>query len=110
MGDCSSIRNVASLDDRTVVGETLNRDGNLPDAFSAALYLAYKYATDFSAGILANAYGDSCHRGAIVGAILAAENSHWILGLQKIEPVNRCSYVQRIYKMIISSVLIKGQL
>ena len=75
------------FDDRTVVGETLGRAGNLPDAFSAALYLAYKYATDFSAGILANAYcgGDTCHRGAIVGAILAAQHgidSHWILGLQ----------------------------
>lgn len=77
----------ASLDDRTVIGETVTRAGHLPDSYSAALYLAYKYATDFSAGILANAYcgGDSCHRGAIVGAILAADHgidAHWIQGLQ----------------------------
>src|SRR5271166_710340 len=37
-------------------------------------YLAWKYADDFEAGVIANANvgGDNCHRGAVLGAMLGA--------------------------------------
>lgn len=59
----------------------------LPDSFTASLYLAWKYAEDFSAGVLANAHcgGDNCHRGAAVGALLATANGVpqlWLQGLK----------------------------
>lgn len=77
----------SAWEDRTVVGKAVSRACYLPESYSASLYLAYKYADDFSAGILANAHcgGDNCHRGAVVGSILAAEHgveSPWIKGLQ----------------------------
>ena len=72
--------------DETVVGRRLSPACYIPDAFPAALYLAWKYADDFSAGIIANARvgGDSCHRGAVVGALLGKANgvpSRWRDGL-----------------------------
>ena len=62
--------------DETVVGRRLSPACYIPDAFPAALYLAWKYADDFGAGIIANARvgGDSCHRGAVVGALLGEAN------------------------------------
>jgi ADP-ribosylglycohydrolase len=62
--------------DAVVVGHRLSPACYIPDAFPAALYLAWKYADDFSAGICANAQvgGDSCHRGAVVGALLGLTN------------------------------------
>ena len=72
--------------DETVVGRRLSPACYIPDAFPAALYLAWKYADDFSAGIIANARvgGDGCHRGAVVGALLGEANgvpSRWCDGL-----------------------------
>ncbi len=62
--------------DEVVIGRRLSPACYIPDAFPAALYLAWKYADDFSAGICANAQvgGDSCHRGAVVGALLGEAN------------------------------------
>ena len=62
--------------DRTVIGRHLTMACYLPESFTASLYLCWKYADDFSAGILANAHcgGDNCHRGAVVGALLGAAN------------------------------------
>jgi ADP-ribosyl-[dinitrogen reductase] hydrolase len=58
--------------DETVVGEILSPACYIKDAFPAALYLSWKYAEDFSAGVIANAHcgGDNCHRGSVVGALL----------------------------------------
>ncbi len=60
--------------DRTVVGSILSSACYIPDAFPAALFLAYRHADDFAAGVCANAQvgGDNCHRGTVVGALLAA--------------------------------------
>jgi ADP-ribosylglycohydrolase len=74
--------------DQVVIGQELSPACYIPDAFPAALYLAWKYADDFSAGICANAQvgGDSCHRGAVVGALLGVANGvpeAWIEGLRK---------------------------
>jgi ADP-ribosylglycohydrolase len=75
--------------DQVVIGQELSPACYIRDAFPAALYLAWKYADNFSAGICANAQvgGDSCHRGAVVGALLGLANGvpkNWIEGLQKL--------------------------
>lgn len=80
--------------DRSVVGRHLSSACYLPESFTASLYLAWKYADNFSAGILANAHcgGDNCHRGAVVGSLLAAANGiseKWITGLQASEQIDR---------------------
>lgn len=64
------------FEDRTVIGKHLTMACYLPESFTASLYLCWKYADKFSEGILANAHcgGDSCHRGAVVGALLGAAN------------------------------------
>ena len=63
-----------SCPDRAVIGGMLSPACYIPDAFPAALFLAWRYAGDVTAGVVVNARcgGDNCHRGAIVGALLAA--------------------------------------
>jgi ADP-ribosylglycohydrolase len=38
------------------------------------LYLAWKYADDFEAGLISNTHlgGDNCHRGMVMGAMIGA--------------------------------------
>ena len=76
----------SNFPDRAVVGRHLSTACYLPEAFTASLYLSWRHASDFSAGIRANALcgGDNCHRGAVVGALLGAANvipRHWIDGM-----------------------------
>jgi ADP-ribosylglycohydrolase len=61
--------------DGVVIGQRVSPACYIADAFPASLYLAWKYADDFEAGVIANANvgGDNCHRGAVVGALLGAE-------------------------------------
>ena len=80
--------------DEVVIGRRLSPACYIPDAFPAALYLAWKYSDDFGAGICANAQvgGDSCHRGAVVGSLLGEANGvpqQWRSGLlaQEFNPV-----------------------
>lgn len=82
------------LEDRAVVGRHLTPACYLPDSFTASLYLAWKYHDDFSAGVIANARcgGDNAHRGAVVGALLAAANDipeRWLRDLRTMERL-RC--------------------
>ena len=77
--------------DEEVVGKILSPACYIQDAFPAALYLAWKYAKDFSGGIIANANlgGDNCHRGAVVGSLLAAAKAvppQWREGLLAVNP------------------------
>lgn len=60
-------------EDRVIVGQKISTACYIDQAFPAALYLAWKYHDDFDAAITANAKvgGDSCHRGAVVGALTA---------------------------------------
>jgi len=60
--------------DRRVVGGILSSACYIPDAFPAALFLAYRHADDFAGGVVSNALcgGDNCHRGAVVGSLLGA--------------------------------------
>ncbi len=60
--------------DEQVIGTRFSPACYIADAMPASLYLVWKYHRDFSAGIIANSMvgGDNCHRGAVVGGILAA--------------------------------------
>lgn len=60
--------------DEVVIGQRVSPACYIADAFPASLFLAWKYAADFEAGIIANTNvgGDNCHRGAVVGALLGA--------------------------------------
>lgn len=60
--------------DEVVIGHRVSAACYIADAFPASLYLAWKYAGDFEAGVIANTNvgGDNCHRGAVVGALLGA--------------------------------------
>jgi len=60
--------------DEAVIGERLSTACYIGDAMAASLYLAWKYADDFEAGLVANTNlgGDNCHRGAVAGALLGA--------------------------------------
>ena len=62
------------FEDRLVVGRKLTSACYLPDSLSAALFLCWKYQSNFEKGVVANALcgGDNCHRGAVVGAVLGA--------------------------------------
>lgn len=88
----------SQLEDRAVVGRHLTPACYLPDSFTASLYLAWKYHDDFSAGVVANARcgGDNAHRGAVVGALLAAANpisDHWLQDLKSMERL-RCDTLE----------------
>lgn len=62
--------------DDHVIGSRFSPACYIADAMPASLYLVWKYSGDFAAGIIANAMvgGDNCHRGAVVGSLLAAVN------------------------------------
>ena len=62
--------------DHVVVGGRLSSACYIPDAFPAALFLAWRHAGDFHTGVAANARvgGDNCHRGAVVGSLLGASS------------------------------------
>jgi ADP-ribosylglycohydrolase len=73
--------------DRAVVGRRLSTACYIEDAFPAALFLAWRHAGDFTAGVRANARcgGDNCHRGAVTGALLGAASvipDRFLEGLQ----------------------------
>ncbi|MCH8475613.1 MAG: ADP-ribosylglycohydrolase family protein [Opitutales bacterium] len=69
----------AARPDREVVGNILTPACYLPESFTAALFLAWKYRQNGFAGVRANAEvgGDNCHRGAVVGALLGASCGIW---------------------------------
>ena len=77
----------ATRPDDEIIGSILSPACYIDQAFPAALYLTWKYHDCFDTGIIANAMvgGDNCHRGAVVGSLLAAANGidhRWIAGLK----------------------------
>ena len=83
-----------NMDDRVVVGNTLSTACYLPESFVAALHFVWKYHDDFSMAILANAKagGDNCHRGVVVGSIIAMQtgiSEFWLKNLKMMEKL-RC--------------------
>lgn len=74
--------------DEHVIGSRFSPACYIAQSMPASLFLAWKYHDDFEAGIRANALvgGDNCHRGAVVGSLLAAANgvpSKWLEGLRQ---------------------------
>jgi ADP-ribosylglycohydrolase len=75
--------------DLDVIGGRLSPACYIDQSFPAVLYLAARYPDDFEAALIANANagGDNCHRGAVLGAILGAAlgdgaiPERWIDGL-----------------------------
>jgi ADP-ribosyl-[dinitrogen reductase] hydrolase len=67
---------LARAADRKVIGEMISPACYIGESLPAGLYLSWKYRERFSDGIIANARvgGDNCHRGAVVGSLLAACN------------------------------------
>lgn len=63
-----------SQPDEQIIGARFSPACYIAEAMPAALYLAWKYHDDFTAGLTANAMvgGDNCHRGAVVGSLLGA--------------------------------------
>ena len=61
--------------DRYIIGQKLSPACYIDQSFPASLYLAWKYHDDFKSAVIANAKvgGDNCHRGAVVGSLVAAE-------------------------------------
>lgn len=89
-GDWFSTRkaeNWSRQPDRVVVGQRLSPACYIDQSFPASLYLAWKYHDDFPAAIIANARvgGDNCHRGAVVGSLVAAE-VHRATGTFNLDP------------------------
>jgi ADP-ribosyl-[dinitrogen reductase] hydrolase len=78
------------LSDLDAIGRLLSPACYIDQSLPAVLYLAARYADDFEAALIANANagGDNCHRGAVLGAILGAAlgfpaiPERWIHGLQ----------------------------
>jgi len=97
----SQLEEWSRLEDRTVVGKHLSPACYLPVSFTASLYLAWKYAGDFSGGVIANARagGDNCHRGAVAGALLGAGNeidAYWLENLKSMERL-RCDTLAELF-------------
>lgn len=60
--------------DEEVIGPVLSPACYLEDSFPASLFLAWKYADNLEAALVANTNlgGDNCHRGIVVGALVGA--------------------------------------
>lgn len=98
------LEKLARLEDREIVGKRFSSACYLPDSFTASLALAWKYADDFTGGVLANAHcgGDNCHRGAVVGSLLAAANEipeQWLAGLRSMERL-RCDTLDPVFTSV----------
>ena len=83
-----------TMKDREVVGEILSSACYLPESFVASLHFVWKYHDDFSMAVLANAKagGDNCHRGVVVGSIVAMQTGVpeiWLKNLKMMEKL-RC--------------------
>jgi ADP-ribosyl-[dinitrogen reductase] hydrolase len=80
--------------DEVVVGRHLSTACYVEDSVPSVLYLALKYHDRPEQGLIANTNlgGDNVHRGAVLGALLGAENgleafpSRWVEGLQHAPP------------------------
>ncbi len=97
----AQLNELSKLPDRTVVGKHFSPACYLPESFSAALYLAWKYTDNFTDGVIANARcgGDNCHRGAVVGALLGATNEipgKWLRDLKSMDRL-RCDTLDPVF-------------
>ncbi len=89
----AELERLVPRDDAEVIGQRFSPACYIREAFPASLYLVWKHHTDFRAGLVANANagGDNCHRGAVVGGVLGAAlgvPESWVEGLREV-PVLR---------------------
>ncbi|MEM7673958.1 MAG: ADP-ribosylglycohydrolase family protein [Verrucomicrobiota bacterium] len=88
-----------SKDDFEVIGQLVHPGDQLDDNMPTLMYLALKYQNDPGQALLVNAHsgGDSCHRGAILGALLGALNgveslpADWVFGLNEYDSLDKIS-------------------
>jgi len=81
----------AAADDLEVIGRKVSPACYVEDAVPAVMHLAWKYAGQPEAALVANTMvgGDNCHRGAVLGALLGAEHGlagwpeRWREGLRR---------------------------
>ncbi len=87
--------------DKVVIGHRVSSACYIADAFPASLYLAWKYAEDFEAGVIANANvgGDNCHRGAVVGALLGAAAGKSGIAPRFIDELQRTTQLENLVAM-----------
>jgi len=90
--------------DETVIGHRVSPACYIADAFPASLYLAWKYADDFEAGVISNANvgGDNCHRGAVVGALLGAASGKELLPLRFTEQIHNSVRLSLVINQMVS--------
>jgi ADP-ribosylglycohydrolase len=83
--------------DLEVIGGMLSSACYIDQSFPAVLYLAARYSDAIEAALIANANagGDNCHRGAVLGALLgsalgpAAIPDRWVQGLRDREQLEQ---------------------
>jgi ADP-ribosyl-[dinitrogen reductase] hydrolase len=82
--------------DEVVIGHRVSPACYIADAFPASLFLAWKYADDFEAGVIANTNlgGDNCHRGAVVGALLGAASGLTRIPARFVERLDDAAHLQ----------------
>lgn len=90
--------------DEIVIGHRVSTACYIADAFPASLYLAWKYAGDFEAGVIANTNvgGDNCHRGAVVGKILGAASGLAALPAKLVNGLHQDDRIQKQFAQFIS--------
>jgi ADP-ribosylglycohydrolase len=85
------------LSDLQVIGNILSPACYIDQSFPAVLYLTARYEDDFEAAMVANTNvgGDSCHRGAVLGALMGAAYGFraipesWVRGLRDHNEIER---------------------
>lgn len=89
--------------DEAVIGRRLSPACYISEAFPASLYLAWKYAEDFEAGVTANANlgGDNCHRGTVVGTLIGGAVGISKIPQRYIEGIHESAHLrQQIQKLV----------
>lgn len=97
IGDLVARAEDGRLSDLEVIGRVLSPACYIDQSYPAVLYLAARHAGDLETALIANtnAGGDSCHRGAVLGAIMGAAlgldaiPARWIDGLRDREQLQQ---------------------
>lgn len=91
--------------DEIVIGGRVSPACYIAYAFPASLYLAWKYADDFEAGIIANTNvgGDNCHRGAVVGALLGAACGTGEIPSRFVDDIDDVTFLQSQIDQLVAS-------
>jgi ADP-ribosylglycohydrolase len=90
-------------DDR-VIGEIFSPACYIEDAWPATLYLAAKYLEDPKTGLVANTMlgGDTCHRGAPLGALLGAANGEFGWPEPWREGLKEAGRLARLFQVVVA--------